>query len=62
MTAAVGYPTLRLVRIAIGRLTIAGLAPGEWRYLLTEEEAALNATLRTETPHRNGPARRSSAE
>ena len=31
MTAAVGYPTLRLVRYAIGPHTLAGLAPGEWR-------------------------------
>jgi 23S rRNA pseudouridine2457 synthase len=31
MTAAVGYPTLRLVRYAIGDHTIDGLAPGEWR-------------------------------
>ena len=31
MTAAVGYPTLRLVRWSIGDWTIDGLAPGEWR-------------------------------
>lgn len=31
MTAAIGYPTLRLVRAAIGTLTLAGLGPGEWR-------------------------------
>ena len=31
MTAAVGLPTLRLVRIAIGEHTLSGLAPGEWR-------------------------------
>ncbi|MFV0372182.1 MAG: hypothetical protein ACK5JI_11190 [Azonexus sp.] len=31
MCAAVGYPVLRLVRAAIGRATLAGLAPGEWR-------------------------------
>lgn len=31
MTAKVGFPTLRLVRAAIGRVTIAGLAPGSWR-------------------------------
>ncbi len=28
MTAAVGYPTLRLVRWAIGSITLAGLTPG----------------------------------
>ena len=31
MTAAVGLPTLRLVRWSIGEWTVAGLALGEWR-------------------------------
>ncbi|GLR48510.1 pseudouridine synthase [Sphingomonas astaxanthinifaciens] len=31
MTAAVGLPTLRLVRWAIGDWTVAGIAPGEYR-------------------------------
>mgnify|MGYP001305455811 CR=1 FL=1 len=31
MTAAVGLPTLRLVRVAIGTIRMDGLAPGEWR-------------------------------
>ena len=31
MTAAVGHPTLRLVRTAIGEFTLAGLEPGRWR-------------------------------
>lgn len=31
MTAAIGYPTLRLVRAAIGAATLDGLAPGQWR-------------------------------
>lgn len=31
MTAAVGLPTLRLVRWAVGEWTLDGLAPGEWR-------------------------------
>ena len=30
MTAAVGLPTLRLIRYAIGDWTVDGLAPGEW--------------------------------
>jgi 23S rRNA pseudouridine2457 synthase len=30
MTAAIGHPTLRLVRWAVGDWTIDGLAPGEW--------------------------------
>ena len=31
MTAAVGHPTLRLIRWAVGEWTLDGLAPGEWR-------------------------------
>jgi 23S rRNA pseudouridine2457 synthase len=31
MTAAVGHPTLRLVRWRIGEWSLDGLAPGEWR-------------------------------
>jgi 23S rRNA pseudouridine2457 synthase len=31
MTAAVGLPTLRLVRVAVGPYRLADLAPGEWR-------------------------------
>ena len=37
MTAAIGFPTLRLIRVAIGSLTLDGLAPGEWRELNPEE-------------------------
>ncbi len=33
MTAAVGHPTLRLVRLAIGPHRLDGLTPGEWRVL-----------------------------
>lgn len=33
MTAAVGLPTLRLVRVAIGDRRLDGLAPGQWRQL-----------------------------
>ena len=43
MTAAVGYPTLRLVRIAIGDLGLAGLLPGAWRSLSQAETSALIA-------------------
>jgi 23S rRNA pseudouridine2457 synthase len=31
MTAAVGIPTLRLIRWAVGDWTLQGLAPGQWR-------------------------------
>ncbi len=46
MTAAVGYPTLRLVRVAIGPLTLAGLHPGEWRFLRAAEWRRLQEALR----------------
>ena len=35
MTAAVGHPTLRLVRVSSGEWTIDGLQPGEWREVTT---------------------------
>lgn len=43
MTAAVGYPTLRLVRVAIGPITLGDLAPGQWRELSEPERQALQA-------------------
>jgi 23S rRNA pseudouridine2457 synthase len=47
MTASVGHPTLRLVRVAIGPLTLRGLAPGEWRDVGGEELAKLHRVLRS---------------
>ena len=45
MTAAVGYPTLRLLRVAIGRLQLAelGLAAGKWKKLSAEELGLVTA-------------------
>jgi len=45
MTAAIGHPTLRLVRVRIGALTLAslGLAPGRWRELVPTERQAILA-------------------
>jgi 23S rRNA pseudouridine2457 synthase len=37
MTAAVGLPTLRLVRVAIGKIPLETLKPGEWRDLTQDE-------------------------
>ena len=31
MTAAVGFPTLRLIRVKIGNIPLGDLQPGEWR-------------------------------
>jgi 23S rRNA pseudouridine2457 synthase len=33
MTAKVGYPTLRLIRRAVGDWNLNGLEPGEWKEL-----------------------------
>jgi 23S rRNA pseudouridine2457 synthase len=45
MTAAVGFPTLRLVRVAIAHLQLEGLEPGQWRDLTPAElKPLLNAT------------------
>jgi 23S rRNA pseudouridine2457 synthase len=41
MTAAVGFPTLRLVRVAIGEIRLEGLAPGSWRELTAGEREYL---------------------
>jgi len=44
MTAAVGLPTLRLLRVAIGPWTLERLAPGQWREVpRSEAEAVLAA-------------------
>lgn len=32
MTAAVGFPTLRLIRIKIGNIHLGNLNPGEWKF------------------------------
>ncbi len=41
MTAAIGYPTLRLIRPAIGPLTLGELQPGEYRDLTADEVSQL---------------------
>jgi 23S rRNA pseudouridine2457 synthase len=46
MTAAVGLPTLRLVRVQIGPVNLAGLMPGKWRDLSQSE---LDSIIRTHT-------------
>jgi 23S rRNA pseudouridine2457 synthase len=65
MTAAVGLPTLRLLRIAVGPWRLEGLAPGEWREVPRAEAEAvlgtdrLRRTLRTprSASRARGPAR-----
>ncbi len=58
MTAAVGHPTLRLVRARIGRFALGALAPGTWREIADRERrAALGSSSqegsdRCRTPNR----------
>ena len=61
MTAAVGLPTLRLLRVAIdlmdgeAPLSLEGLAPGQWRAVSPQEESRLQGLLRR-SPGRGGRA------
>jgi 23S rRNA pseudouridine2457 synthase len=58
MTAAVGHPTLRLVRERVGTIGLEGLAPGEWAVVDEAERAALHEALRTAgASSRRGSAR-----
>ncbi|MGH7164694.1 MAG: pseudouridine synthase, partial [Nitrospiraceae bacterium] len=46
MTAAVGHPTVRLIRIAIGTMVLGDLQPGRWRELTRSEIAQISAAKR----------------
>ena len=46
MTAAVGHPTLRLIRVQIGGLKLGNLPPGQWRELTANERNAVFASER----------------
>lgn len=52
MTAAVGHPCLRLVRAAIGPITLQGLAPGQWRELDSVQASELIHYPDTAKPRR----------
>lgn len=41
MTAAIGHPTLRLIRARIGAFALGDLTPGTWRELGATERAAI---------------------
>lgn len=45
MTAAVGHPTLRLVRTSIGPISLDGMQEGQWQELTPEEMKALWASI-----------------
>jgi 23S rRNA pseudouridine2457 synthase len=48
MTAAVGHPTLRLIRVAMGHLTLGDLPAGEWFELASADRERLFATTRAQ--------------
>ncbi|MBC6612137.1 pseudouridine synthase [Hymenobacter sp. BT507] len=49
MTAAVGFPTLRLVRAQLAGLDLLDLAPGQWRELTTTEVQTLKDLTAAQT-------------
>jgi 23S rRNA pseudouridine2457 synthase len=63
MTAAVGLPTLRLLRVAVdlmdgaAPLSLEGLEPGRWREVSGEEQQRLQALLRQPSNGRRSPGR-----
>jgi 23S rRNA pseudouridine2457 synthase len=54
MTAAVGHPTLRLVRVAIGLIVLGDLQPGLWRNLTVNEAARISPRAEPGRRHRVG--------
>jgi 23S rRNA pseudouridine2457 synthase len=46
MTAAVGFPTLRLIRVAVGDWRLDRLQPGQWRRLNVPQESKRTTPLR----------------
>ena len=62
MTAAVGLPTLRLVRVAMDLmdgeepLNLDGLSPGSWRPVNEDENQRLTRLVQKPTPGRGGRA------
>ena len=64
MTAAVGLPTLRLVRQAVGPWTLGTLAPGQWREEAVDARVLTSAAASTSSapaPHPRPRASRRSA-
>ena len=55
MTAAVGHPTLRLVRAAIGNISLDGLQPGQFDVLSPQQVTVLKRSIKSS---HKGPTRR----
>jgi 23S rRNA pseudouridine2457 synthase len=52
MTAAIGHPTLRLLRVRVGRYPLGDLAPGRWLELGSDARAAVLASGGPDTRRR----------
>ena len=57
MTAAVGLPTLRLLRYAVGDWNIDGLQPGQWRQLSVAQTAHLQPSRESRSADRRAAQR-----
>ncbi|OON68833.1 pseudouridine synthase [Hymenobacter sp. CRA2] len=57
MTAAVGFPTLRLVRAGIASLEVQQLQPGQWRELTAAEVQELKSLTAAALPGETAPRR-----
>jgi 23S rRNA pseudouridine2457 synthase len=55
MTAAIGHPTLRLIRTNILFMSLEGLRPGEWRELRDEEVEKLKLEIKPKKSNRHKP-------
>ena len=53
MTASVGFPTLRLIRWAVGDWTLEGLAPGQWRELEVEGQPGGKQRVNVSSPSKD---------
>jgi 23S rRNA pseudouridine2457 synthase len=55
MTAAIGYPTLRLIRWSVGPWSVEGLDPGAWREVPADEAERVLAAGRPVRPRERSP-------
>jgi 23S rRNA pseudouridine2457 synthase len=51
MTAAIGHPTLRLLRVRIGNFWLGELPPGQWRKLTLRERQMVDSSLEKHETH-----------
>lgn len=57
MTAAIGHPTLRLVRVEIAALALGDLAPGQWREVRAQDVLPPDPPPPSQRPRPQQPAR-----